>query len=222
MLYVQDLRVNIRRLAILRGVTLEVPAGTIVALVGRNGAGKTTTLRAVMGLVPASGGSITLDGSDLLRVPAHGRAALGIGYMPEDRRLIPQLTVEENLLLPAWANRMSDATGRLRDLYERMPALAAFASRRAGHLSGGQQKLVAAARAMMTADRVLLLDEPFEGLAPALVGALGSVLRGLAQEGRAVLVAESEHTHVAALAHRAHTIERGETVGCRRWKNTGC
>lgn len=212
MLRLQDVQVIVRRLTILRGVTLDVPAGTIVGLVGRNGAGKTTTLRAVMGLMPASAGSITLNGADLLQMPPHRRAVLGIGYLPEDRRLIPLLTVEENLLVPVWANRIGDGRVRLARVYEMMPLVQSFAARRAGQLSGGQQKLVALARAVMIGLHLLLLDEPFEGLAPALLEQIEGVLQRLVGEGVAILVAESELTHVAALAARTYTIERGEIV----------
>ena len=212
MLRVQDVRVNIRKLAILRGVTLEVPHGAIVALVGRNGAGKTTTLRAVMGLMPISAGAITVNGTDMHRVPPHQRASMGIGYMPEDRRLIPLLTVEQNLLLPAWANRLKAPGDSLERIYRLIPAVKTFAPRRAGQLSGGQQKLAALARSLMVGRRLLLLDEPFEGLAPALVEQLGMVLQALMGEGVAILIAESELTHIGRLAQQYYTIERGEII----------
>ncbi|MDR7554641.1 MAG: ATP-binding cassette domain-containing protein [Armatimonadota bacterium] len=208
-----EVRVVVRQLVLLRRVTLEVPRGTVVALVGRNGAGKTTTMRAIMGLVPIAAGAVALNGTDLRARPAHHRATLGVGYMPEDRRLIPQLTVEENLLVPVWANRLPDGRERLQRVYDVLPGVRAFAPRRAGQLSGGQQKLVALARALMVGDEVLLLDEPFEGLAPALVEQIAGVLQRLAGSQTAVLVAESELLHVGRLAARTYTIERGEIVG---------
>ncbi|MER3460398.1 MAG: ABC transporter ATP-binding protein, partial [candidate division GAL15 bacterium] len=163
MLRVEDVHVAVRGITILRGVSLEVPGGTVVGLVGRNGAGKTTTLRTVMGLMPLTRGRLQYDGLDLAHVPAHQRAALGIGYMPEDRRLIPSLTVQENLLLPVWVNDFSDDSARLEQVYGWMPGLVALAQRPAGQLSGGQQKLVALGRALVVGTRLVLLDEPFEG-----------------------------------------------------------
>lgn len=166
--------------------------------------------------MPASAGSITLDGADLRQMPPHRRAALGIGYLPEDRRLTPLLTVEENLLVPVWANRLDDGRKRLACVYQMMPPIVqSLAARRAGQLSGGQQKLVALARAVLIGSRLLLLDEPFEGLAPTLVEQITSVLRRLAGKDVAVLIAESELTHIDALANRTYTIERGEIVAAR-------
>lgn len=211
-LEIRDLEVNIQKIRILRGVSLTVPRGSIVGLVGRNGAGKTTTLRSIMGLLPSVGGTLTLDGVDLRQTPAHHRARLGIGYVPEDRRLIPALTVEENLLLPAWANNIADAPDRLALIYDRMPLVKEFSRRLATQLSGGQQKLVAVARALMAGRRLVLLDEPMEGLAPAMAERIGSTIQAFQREGLAVLLAESEYKHVERLAQHVYTIERGVTV----------
>ena len=210
MLRLEDVYVAVRRITILRGVSLEVPEGAVVGLVGRNGAGKTTTLRSVMGLMPVARGRIWHAGTDLTEVAPHRRAARGIGYMPEDRRLIPTLTVQENLLLPAWVNGFPDAQERLETVYGWMPGLRALAARPAGQLSGGQQKLVALGRALVVGTRLLLLDEPFEGLAPALADQIGDALREAVRQGRSVLLAESEHHRVEALADRVYEIERGE------------
>ncbi len=212
MLRLEDVHVSVRRITILRGVSLEVPEGAVVGLVGRNGAGKTTTLRTVMGLMPVARGRISHAGTDLTAVAPHRRAALGIGYMPEDRRLIPTLTVHENLLLPAWVNGFPDAQERLETVYGWMPGLKALGPRPAGQLSGGQQKLVALGRALVVGTRLLLLDEPFEGLAPALADQIEDALREAVRQGRSVLVAESEHHRVEALADRVYEIERGEVV----------
>jgi branched-chain amino acid transport system ATP-binding protein len=211
-LAVRDVRVSLGGFVILRGVSLDVPADAIVGLVGRNGAGKSTTLKSIVGLVPVQSGSIVLDGQDLARVAPHRRSRLGAlpGYLPEDRRLIGTLTVEENLMLPAWAASRPDAAERLGGLYELMPELRPLAGRRAAALSGGQQKLVALGRAMMTSSRLLLLDEPLEGLSPALSRRLAEVIRGL--RGAAVLVTESDVNRMRLLTERIYTIERGEIV----------
>ena len=160
LLTIDALRVKLQAVEVLRGVSLTVQSGEMVGLVGRNGAGKTTTLRAVMGLVGANAGHISFAGQSLIALPTYRRAALGIGYMPEDRRLVPQLTVEENILLPSWATRAPDAASRLDHAYGLMPEVAAMRQRKALALSGGQQKLVALARALTIGTRLLLLDEP--------------------------------------------------------------
>lgn len=212
MLQLEGVRVNIKEFEILRGVSLAVPPGRIVGLVGRNGAGKTTTLKSIMGLVPVRSGIIRLDGQDLVRTPAHKRARQGIGYVPEDRRLIGTLTVEENILLPAWAMGLNGHAEILDLIYRLMPEVKELAGRRATLLSGGQQKMVALARSLVSGTKLLLLDEPFEGLAPALSQKLGGVIQALQQEGLAVLVAESDLKLVSHLAETIYTIERGEIL----------
>ncbi|MFC5303008.1 ABC transporter ATP-binding protein [Azospira restricta] len=208
-LEVRALDVAIERIPILREVSLEVPAGSMVGLIGRNGAGKTTLMRSIMGLMPFSAGRMAAAGEDLQKLPAHALARRGISYMPEDRRLIPALTVEENVLLPAWANGLADAANRLQWIYERMPEVREFRTRRALQLSGGQQKLVALARALMPGRKLLLLDEPFEGVAPVLSRRLTEVIAGLRQEGLSVILSESDDTHSADLVDRVYRIERG-------------
>lgn len=212
MLELENVRVNIREFVILRGVSLEVPAGHIVGLVGRNGAGKTTTLKSIMGLVSVRSGAIRLDGQDLLQTLAYERARLGIGYVPEDRRLIGTLTVEENILIPAWATGMNGYAERLDLIYSLMPEVKELAGRRAAQLSGGQQKMVALGRALMTGTKLLLLDEPFEGLAPALSQKFGALIRRLQEQGLAVLVAESDLKLISSIAEQIYTIERGEIL----------
>ena len=209
MLKVEGVRVSIKGFAILRGVSLEIPSGGLIGLVGRNGAGKTTTLKSIMGLMPVSGGTLALDGVDLVQVPGHKRAQLGIGYMPEDRRLIGALTVEDNILMPAWATGQADGRQRLNHIYQIMPEVQALSGRRATQCSGGQQKMVALARAVMTGIKLLLLDEPFEGLSPAMGEKFAGTIQALQREGLAVLIAESDNKRLA-FAKKIYTIERGE------------
>lgn len=211
MLLVDGLRVTIKGFIILRGVSLVVPTGELIALAGRNGAGKTTTLKSIMGLMPVAGGTVQLDGTDLTAVQGYRRAALGIGYMPEDRRLIGSLTVEDNILMPVWASRLAHGAARLAYIYEIMPEVAALARRRASALSGGQQKMVALARAVMSGTKLLLLDEPFEGLSPALGEKFAGTIQALQKDGLSVLLAESDVKRLS-FAEQIYTVERGEIV----------
>jgi len=211
-LELENLTVLLDRLTILRGLNLRVPTGTTVGLVGRNGAGKTTTLRSIVGLAPASGGDIRLDGERIERMPPHRRARLGIGYLPEDRRLIGALSVEENLRVPAEALDIEAPAARIGQVYEWLPELKELASRKALQLSGGQQKLAALGRSFVYGTRVLLLDEPFEGVSTALSRRLANVIRQYqeTQPGLSILVAESDFKRAAMLSERAYIIERGE------------
>jgi branched-chain amino acid transport system ATP-binding protein len=213
MLEIERLEVAIQSVAVLRGVSLAVKAGEMVGLVGRNGAGKTTSLRAVMGLVAPTAGDIRFAGADLAQYPTHERTRLGIGYMPEDRRLVPQLSVEENILLPSWAMRDAEGPRRLERVYALMPEVAEMRGRKAQLLSGGQQKLVALARALMPGTRLLLLDEPFEGVAPALSQRLAEVIAALRRQDLAVLIAQSDLNHAVKLLDREYVIERGANRG---------
>ena len=192
-------------------MTLAVPTGELIALVGRNGAGKTTTLKSIMGLMPISGGTVQLDGTDLTGVQGYRRAALGIEYMPEDRRLIGSLTVEDNIRMPAWASRLAHGEARLTYIYEKMPDVAALARRRAAALSGGQQKMVALARAVMSGTKLLLLDEPFESLSPAMGEKFAGTIQALQKDGLSVLLAESDVKRLG-FAENIYTVERGEIV----------
>jgi branched-chain amino acid transport system ATP-binding protein len=208
-LQVRGLHVTIASVQALRGFSLDVPQGAMVGLVGRNGAGKTSLMRSIMGHLPPAAGSVSFGGRDLARVPRHGRAALGIGYMPEDRGLVPELTVEENILLPIWASRTLKPAERLSFVYGVMPELEPMRERRALLLSGGQQKLAALARALAVGTQLLLLDEPFEGLAPALSKRLADVIGGLRGRGLAVLMSQSDLNHSRSLLDREVVIERG-------------
>lgn len=207
MLEVRDLEVAYGGSAVLRGADLRAEGFT--GLVGRNGAGKTTLMRAVMGLVRVRRGAVRLRGMDITALPPHRRARLGVGYMPEDRRLVPALTVEENLLLPGWARGSAAGALRCEWVFGLMPEVAAMRGRRALALSGGQQKMVALARALVAGESLLLLDEPFEGVAPALAGRLAEVLGRIRGEGTTVLLSESETERSRELFDRRYVIERG-------------
>lgn len=209
MLRLENVSVSIGPVSILRGVSLGVGTGEFAGLIGRNGAGKTTLLRTVMGLLPPAGGWLGYDDRPLAGLPTHRRTSLGIGYMPEDRRLVPGLSVEENVLLPAWAARFADVTGRLQRVYDAIPEVFELRARKALHLSGGQQKLVALARAMMAGSRLLLLDEPFEGVAPVLARRLAQVIAGLRRTGVSAILSESSLAHAHGLLDRVFTIDRG-------------
>ena len=208
MLKLEDIRVRIGSVEAVRGFKMEVAAGELVGLAGRNGAGKTTVMRTVMGITRLVGGRLTYDGQDISGVPTHRRAGLGIGYMPETRGLIADLTVEENILLPTWTTG-ADGPARLALVYGIMPELRDMARRKALLLSGGQQKLVALGRALTVGQRLLLLDEPFEGVAPALAQRLSEVISQLKSERLSIVMSMSEMTHVEALLDRAWGIERG-------------
>ncbi len=208
----KSLHVSIKAIEILRGVDLKIDEGEMIGLVGRNGAGKTTTMRALMGILPLREGSISFQGKPLGSLSPDKRAALGIGYMPEDRRLVPQLTVEENILLPVWAMKHLNPEQRLQVAYDLLPEIAAMRDRRALLLSGGQQKLVALARAIVAGTKLLLLDEPFEGVAPALSQRLSEVIGALRGQKLSVLIAQSDSNHSAKLLDRKYTIERGVNV----------
>jgi branched-chain amino acid transport system ATP-binding protein len=209
---VTDLSVAIGPVPVIRRASLAFEEGEMCGLIGRNGAGKTTLLRALMGAIPATG-QAALSDVDLMALPAYARVGQGVGYMPEDRRLVPAFTAEENICLPTWTTSIRDAAKRLDWIFSIMPEVAAFRARRALDLSGGQQKMIALARALMAGRRLLLLDEPFEGLAPALARRLGEVMASLKGEGISILIAESNEVHVADLLSRVFRIERGAVRG---------
>jgi branched-chain amino acid transport system ATP-binding protein len=211
MLSLDGVNVSIGPVAILRGISLDVRAGEFAGLIGRNGAGKTTLLRTVMGLLPSASGKLDFESKSLAGLPTHRRAALGIGYMPEDRRLVPGLSAEENMLVPAWAAGIgpADASAQLDRIYGLIPELTALRPRKALQLSGGQQKLVALGRALMAGRKLLLLDEPFEGVAPVLARRLAEVIAGLRKLGLSVVLSESSMTHAHGLLDRVFAIDRG-------------
>jgi branched-chain amino acid transport system ATP-binding protein len=213
MIEVDAARVAIQNVEVLRGFSIRVRAGTMVGLIGRNGAGKTTLMRTVMGHLPLLQGGLRLDGQDMATALPHARAALGIGYMPEDRGLVPELTVEENICLPLWVSPVLRLQERLDFVYSVLPELVEMRGRKAMLLSGGQQKMVALGRALSVGTRALLLDEPFEGVAPALSQRLAEVMGQLRGLGLSVLISQSDLNHSRSLLDAEVVIERGANLG---------
>jgi branched-chain amino acid transport system ATP-binding protein len=191
---------------VLHGVSLVARAGEVVSLLGRNGAGKSTTLKAIVSLVEVSGGSVRFDGHEITGLATHEISRRGVGYVPEDRRIFGDLTVEENLIV-GLRGRGDWGTARV---YRFFPKLQELAGRRAGSLSGGEQQMLTVARTLMGNPRVLLLDEPSEGLAPVIVRALGEQIAALKREGLTILLSEQNLKFAARLADRAYIIEKGE------------
>ena len=209
MLELKQLHVDIASAQVLRGFSMTVGQGQMMGLVGRNGAGKTSTMRSIMGHLPLRQGQVLWDGQDLATLPPEARAGLGMGYMPEDRGLVPELTVEENMWIPLWVSKTLDEQARLAFVYQVLPELKDMAHRRALLLSGGQQKLVALGRALAVGTRLLLLDEPFEGVAPALSMRISEVLHQLKGAQLSVLISQSDLNHSSGLLDATVVIERG-------------
>ena len=209
-LAVRDLEVHYGSVPAVRGLTLEVGKGEIVGLIGPNGAGKSTTLHAIMGVIPAKAGSVTIDGRSVLGSSPETIARSGVALVPEGRRIYGEFTVEENLRLGLAARRGNSGSGAFTRAYELFPVLRDFRRRRAGVLSGGQQQQLAIARALVAEPDVLLLDEPSLGLAPALVDDVFSALAGIRDEGFAVLLVEQRAQRTVALADRTYVLSNGE------------
>jgi branched-chain amino acid transport system ATP-binding protein len=195
---------------VLFDVDLALAAGEVVALVGRNGAGKTSLLRAALGLGARTRGRVLLSGRDVTALPPHARARLGLGYVPEDRRIFTDLTVAENLRLVA---RPIDGGFAEGDLLALFPNLAPMLDRPAGAMSGGEQQMLAVARTLAANPRVVLLDEPSEGIAPLIVAGMKQAVLAMRERGVAVLVSEQNLRFVAAVADRAVLIEQGRLAG---------
>jgi ABC-type branched-subunit amino acid transport system ATPase component len=199
---------------VLRGVSLRVQEGEAVCLVGRNGAGKTTTIDSIMGLLPVRSGRVMLRGADVTRLAADERARRGIGYAPEDAGIFPDLTVAENFQIGLWHHRRrlpADGQTEAR-MFGLFPEVRAFIQRRGLHLSGGQKKMVAIARALALSPAVLLLDEPFEGLAPVVVSRFIEAVTQIKAMGVSLLIAESNLMNAMRVADRLYAIDRGEII----------
>jgi branched-chain amino acid transport system ATP-binding protein len=210
-LVVENLAVRYGGVSAVRSVSFTVGPGQSVGLIGANGAGKTSTLRALMGLVPRAGGAVRFGSHDLSRVPARNMVRLGIGYVPEGRRVFAGLTVEKNLLLGAYARRWDAATREtLDEVYELFPVLAEMRGRLAGALSGGQQQMLVIGRALMARPVLLLLDEPSMGLSPKLVEVIGSTLQRLRADGLSLLLVEQNAMLTFEATSQCLVLENGE------------
>ena len=210
MLSLNKINVDIGPVGILKKASLNLNQGEMVGLIGRNGAGKTTLLKTIMGILKTRSGGIVFEDTDLVKLPSEKRANMLIGYMPEDRRLIPSMSSEENIMIPVWAVGLDDWRERLDWIYKIIPEAYDLKDRPSTSLSGGQQKLIALSRALMVGRKLLLLDEPTEGIAPALTKRIIEILNNLKKQGVTTLVAESNEKHYEKMLDRTFIIERGE------------
>ena len=212
MLCIEQLRSGYGRIEALHGVSLEVRAGEIVALLGANGAGKTTLLRTISGVQPTTAGEIRFEGAHIERMPAHRRVGLGIAQVPEGRQLFMPLSVDDNLRLGAWTRSSVDLTAELARIFAMFPMLDALRHTAAGTLSGGQQQMLAIGRALMAKPRLMLLDEPSMGLAPILVDQILAVVAELKKSGMTILLVEQNANAALAIADRGYVIESGRVT----------
>jgi urea transport system ATP-binding protein len=197
----------------LRDVTFEAPQGKVTALLGRNGVGKTTLLKCLMGVVPVSAGNVTFDGRDITSLKPFERVALGIGYVPQGREIFPRLTVQENLVIGMASRRNGSAARIPSEVFDMFPVLRQMLGRRGGDLSGGQQQQLAIARALVMKPRLLILDEPTEGIQPSIIKEIERVIRALAQRGdMAILLVEQYLDFAKELADQFLVLRRGEIV----------
>lgn len=209
MLKVEGLQANIAKIPVLRGVNLKVDDGETVALLGRNGVGKTSTLRAILGLLDRSAGTIVYEQQDLCKCPANELAALGIGYVPQGRGIFPLLSVEENLFLGL---RASPDEALRKEIFSHFPMLEERLNQRAGTLSGGEQQMLALARCLAMRPSLVILDEPTEGIMPRLVSRIRAEIADIAKRGISVLLVEQNLRTALKLADRLYLMERGQIV----------
>ena len=213
MLKVSNLQVKYGQIAAITDVSFEVPAGKIVCLIGANGAGKTTTLRAVSGLEKPASGTVIFKGQDITGMPAHQLVARGISHVPEGRKIFPTLTVRENLEMAGWTVKSKDEVKRrMEEVYELLPRIKERISQLGGTLSGGEQQMLAVARAMVTGGDILLLDEPSMGLAPVLVDEIFDKIVQINKRGTTILLVEQNATEALEIADFAYVLEVGYTT----------
>ena len=210
MLAIKDLRAGYGKIAVLQGVNLTVERGQIVTLIGANGAGKTTLLKTVSGLVRATAGAIEFEGDSITRRPAHQIVGLGISQVAEGRAILKRMTVIENLRMGAFVRGDPEINSDIQDMFQRFPALQERQDRLAGILSGGEQQMLAIARALMARPRLLLLDEPSLGLAPMIVTQIFRTLRELKEEGKTIFLVEQNARQALRIADQGYLLERGQ------------
>jgi branched-chain amino acid transport system ATP-binding protein len=213
MLALDRLTVDIQNSRILRGISLAVAAGELICLVGRNGAGKTTTFRTIMGYLKPVSGAIMFQGKAIVGLATHRIAQLGVGYAPEESQVFGDLSVADNIELPTWTRPAGrDAKIRIDLAYEIFPQLRQYAARGGNQLSGGERKMVSIARALALDPQLLLLDEPFEGLSPAIIPSIGDGIASIRKLGHGILMAESNVHHIPEHAESLYVLERGEII----------
>ena len=213
MLSVKNLKVTYGNIAAISDVSFEVPEGKIVCLIGANGAGKTTTLRAISGLVEPTSGSVKFRGQEIAGTPAHKLVGMGMSHVPEGRRIFPVLTVKENLELAAWTVKdKTDVKRRMDEVFDMFPRIKDRIAQLGGTLSGGEQQMLAVARAMVTGGDILLLDEPSMGLAPVLVDEIFDKIVAINKKGVTVLLVEQNATEALEIADFAYVLEVGYTT----------
>lgn len=211
LLKVTDLCVKYGVIPALKGISFEVNEGEVVALIGANGAGKTTTLHTVTGLVPAASGKIEFEGKDITKVPAHKIVSMGMAHVPEGRRVFPELTVLQNLMLGAFTrNDAAEKAASLEEVYEHFPRLKERQKQVAGTLSGGEQQMLAMGRALMSKPKIILMDEPSMGLSPIFVNEIFNIIEKVSGAGTTVLLVEQNAKKALTIANRAYVLETGD------------
>ena len=213
MLHIENLQVYYGAINAIKGISFEVEQGEIIALIGANGAGKTTILHTISGLVPATSGSITFNGTDLTKTPAHKIVSMGMAHVPEGRRIFQELTVYENLMLGAFTRKdKAEIENTLEEVFKRFPRLEERRTQIAGTLSGGEQQMLAMGRALMSHPSIILMDEPSMGLSPLYVSEIFDIIQSVNESGTTVLLVEQNAKKALSVANRAYVLETGKIV----------
>ncbi len=213
MLHIENLQVYYGAINAIKGISFDVEQGEIIALIGANGAGKTTILHTISGLVPAKSGSITFNGTELTKTPAHKIVSMGMAHVPEGRRIFQELTVYENLMLGAFTRKdKAEIENTLEEVFKRFPRLEERRTQIAGTLSGGEQQMLAMGRALMSHPSIILMDEPSMGLSPLYVSEIFDIIQSVNESGTTVLLVEQNAKKALSVADRAYVLETGKIV----------